>query len=82
MPCTEEWSKVSDFLYSGISEKIKFYQNFPRFATPKNLEDLGEAIKIYSEKCILSSKFLKDDYQVLCENLKQRTFEEELDIEI
>ncbi|WP_018305450.1 hypothetical protein [Desulfitobacterium hafniense] len=86
MSNTESWFKVSDFLYSGISQKIKFYQDFPRFATTKNMEDLGEAIKIYSEQCVVSSKFLRDDYQNLCQSLQQEPqqepVEDEYDLEI
>ncbi|SHN87951.1 hypothetical protein [Desulfitobacterium chlororespirans] len=82
MSNTDSWFKVSDFLYSGISQKIKFYQDFPRFATPKNMEDLKEAIKIYSEQCVVSSKFLRDDYQNLCQSLQQEPVEDEYDLEI
>ncbi|KUO71671.1 MAG: hypothetical protein APF81_22805 [Desulfosporosinus sp. BRH_c37] len=66
----KDWFAVSSFLYSGISSKISFCKDFPRFATSENLKELEDAIKIYSKNCIVSGKFLLEEYQALCEGLE------------
>ncbi|HBV88465.1 MAG TPA: hypothetical protein DEF42_17920 [Desulfosporosinus sp.] len=71
----EDWFAVSSFLYSGISSKISLCKDFPRLATPKNLKELEDAIKIYSKNCITSGKHLREEYQALCESLLKQSME-------
>ncbi|ODA40123.1 hypothetical protein [Desulfosporosinus sp. BG] len=72
----EDWFAVSSFLYSGISSKISLCKDFPRLATPQNLKELEDAIKIYSKNCITSGKYLQEEYQSLSESLVKQSMED------
>ena len=73
----KDWFAVSSFLYSGISSKINFCKDFPTLATPENLKELEDAIKIYSKNCMTSVKYLREDYERLVKQSMEAEYKRE-----
>ncbi|MDO0824055.1 hypothetical protein [Desulfosporosinus nitroreducens] len=66
----DDWFAVSSFLYSGITQKLSFYKDYPKYATPREMKELEDALGIYLKNCIGSGKFLVEEYQALGRSLR------------
>lgn len=60
-----DWTKVSYFLYCGISDAIDNYMKSPNLAKPEKLIELEEALEVYKDKCAVSYSFLEQKFKKL-----------------
>ena len=56
----DKWHDVSFFLYLGLADRMDWYLNHIEKITDKKYKDLEKAVKVYSEKCIISSSYLEE----------------------
>lgn len=62
-----DWIQISPYLYRGISKEIDWLSQYPEHITDAKIEDLKKAVEIYTERCVLSARYLREKLEKLIE---------------
>ncbi len=77
----DDWWVIHQYLYNGISDRIRWYKDHQDLATPEEMGRLKEALDVYRDNCVVSGKSLDDAYEALCGSLAQQLLEEDQELE-